>query len=286
MPSSRVARVKRAATSDGSAATRVLGDSTHRATDLELVTGVTAHVDRSVRGTRTIGTPHLHVAPHADAPVLHVDAWAESPARIGWRSAVKRSIDVVGAVVGLAVTSPLVAVFAVMMRVTSPGPLFFAHTRVGRDGRRFRCYKIRTMCADAESQLLDDPSLHATYRANGYKLPSHADARVTPLGRFMRMSSLDELPQFWNVLRGDMALVGPRPIVDGELEHYAPRDRRLLLSVRPGITGAWAVSGRSRIGYPLRAEMELEYVRRWSAWRDLTILVRTVAAVVVRRGAS
>jgi lipopolysaccharide/colanic/teichoic acid biosynthesis glycosyltransferase len=102
----------------------------------------------------------------------------------------------------------------------------------------------------------------------------------------MRLSSLDELPQFWNVLRGDMALVGPRPIVDEELEHYNVRERRLLLSVRPGITGAWAVGGRSRIGYPDRAQIELDYVRGWSLGRDVGILLRTAGAVLGRRGAS
>ena len=220
-----------------------------------------------------------------DSAVLPANVWADSPGRIGWRAAVKRVLDLIGAVVGLVLAAPMIALLAPWIKLSSPGPVLFAHTRLGRDGRPFRCYKLRTMRADAEACLEADPALRAAYCANGFKLPSHADQRVTRLGRLMRLTSLDELPQFWNVLLGDMALVGPRPIIEDELLNYAVRDRRVLLSLRPGITGAWAVAGRNRLGYPARAEVELEYVRHWTLGRDVAVLARTVGAVLGRRGA-
>jgi lipopolysaccharide/colanic/teichoic acid biosynthesis glycosyltransferase len=261
----------------------ILGDSLVGAAELDLApVGPSPALDRPARPGR--GTRRANL--RRSASVLPARVWADSPARTGWRATVKRALDIVGAIVGLVLAAPVVLLLVPLIRLGSPGPAVFAHVRLGRDARPFRCYKLRTMCADAESHLDRDPHLRAAYRANGYKLPSSEDRRVTPLGRFMRLSSLDELPQFWNVLRGDMALVGPRPIVGEELEHYAERDRRLLLSVRPGITGAWAVGGRSRIGYPERARLELDYVRGWTFARDLRILARTAGAVLGRRGAS
>ena len=201
-----------------------------------------------------------------------------------WRVAAKRTIDVIGAVVGLVLAGPLLLLLAIAIRLDSPGRVVFAQTRVGRGGRPFRCFKLRTMCADAESRLDRDHTLRAAYESNHFKLPAHADDRITPLGRFLRTTSLDELPQFWNVLRGDMSLVGPRPVVTSELVHYAAT-RDVLLSVRPGLTGAWAVRGRSRIGYPERAAIELSYARSWTIRGDLAIMVRTVGVVLQRRGA-
>jgi lipopolysaccharide/colanic/teichoic acid biosynthesis glycosyltransferase len=135
------------------------------------------------------------------------------------------------------------------------------------------------MHLDAEQRLRRDPQLFERYRANDFKLPDDSDPRITYVGRFLRKSSLDELPQLWNVVRGEMSLVGPRPIVAEELQHY--RGRVLtLLSVRPGVTGAWAVSGRHHLAYPRRADVELAYVRDRSAWLDLQILVRTIGAVL------
>jgi lipopolysaccharide/colanic/teichoic acid biosynthesis glycosyltransferase len=264
----------------------MLADGVGGAAELDLVAlGAAPAVDIAPRGARTATARLTAHARHATA-VIPANVWADSPARSGWRAAVKRIVDVIGAIVGIALAAPVILLLAPFILLGSPGPVVFAHTRLGRDGRPFRCFKLRTMCEDAESRLATDPALRAAYRANGYKLPSHADQRVTGLGRFLRLSSLDELPQFWNVLRGDMALVGPRPIVDEELEHYTARERRLLLSVRPGITGAWAVGGRSRIGYPDRAHIELDYVRAWSFRRDVGILLRTAGAVLARRGAS
>ncbi|GLC27471.1 hypothetical protein rosag_39840 [Roseisolibacter agri] len=209
----------------------------------------------------------------------------DAPAPVAaWRLAVKRALDVAGALVGLVLAAPLLVVLALAVKLASPGPVLFGQKRIGQGGRRFTCYKLRTMCADAETRLATDHDLRATYEANHFKLPAHHDPRVTALGRFLRMTSLDELPQFWNVLRGDMSLVGPRPIVEAELGHYGA-SRDVLLAVKPGLTGAWAVQGRSRIGYPMRARIELDYARSWTLRGDLAIMLRTVGVVLQRRGA-
>ncbi|MGZ8457395.1 MAG: sugar transferase [Gemmatirosa sp.] len=216
--------------------------------------------------------------PRPETPVVPL----QRPSRA--RLATKRLIDVVGATVGLLLALPVMLVLAIAIKIHSPGPVFFAQSRIGRGGRTFRCFKLRTMCVDAEERLAVDDALRVEYERNHYKLPAHADHRITGLGRFLRTTSLDELPQFYNVLRGDMALVGPRPVVAAELAHYgATRD--VLLSVRPGVTGAWAVRGRSRIGYPERAAIEVGYARTWTIRRDLAILARTVGVVLQRRGA-
>lgn len=294
MPRSRPARLERVPAPDAGLSDVGLADvpGLHGAPELGLITVARAAtldrpLERSIelRSTRARLLGAGRASARGSADVLPANAWAESPGRTGWRAAAKRVLDVVGALVGLALAAPIVLLLAPLIVLTSPGPVVFAHTRLGRDGRPFRCYKLRTMQTDAEACLAADPLLHAAYCANGFKLPSDADNRVTPLGRFLRLSSLDELPQFWNVLRGDMALVGPRPIVHDELLHYAVRDRRLLLSLRPGITGAWAVGGRNRLAYPARAHTELEYVRHWSVARDFVILARTLGAVLGRRGA-
>jgi exopolysaccharide production protein ExoY len=140
------------------------------------------------------------------------------------------------------------------------------------------------MFTDAEQRLQSDPELHAEYVRNGFKLPDGQDPRITPLGRILRRTSLDELPQLWNVLRGEMSLVGPRPIVPAEIRHY-DEDGQMLLLLQPGITGLWQVSGRSNLAYPERTDLELEYVERWTLGRDLRILAATVPAVLQRRGA-
>ena len=197
----------------------------------------------------------------------------------GVQNLLKRAFDVVVSATALLITAPIIAVAAVAARVTSEGDAFFGHERVGRHGQRFRCWKIRTMAANAEERLRADPELHESYRNNGYKLPESRDPRVTPLGRFLRQTSIDELPQLWNVFRGHMSIVGPRPLVAEELHHYAG-SVLTLLSVRPGLTGAWAVNGRHRLKYPRRAEIELEYVRTCSLRTDLAIMFRTAAAVV------
>jgi lipopolysaccharide/colanic/teichoic acid biosynthesis glycosyltransferase len=165
------------------------------------------------------------------------------------------------------------------IRLESRGPALFRHRRAGRHGVVFQCLKLRTMRVDAEAVLQSDGAMYEAYLQNHYKLPDDSDPRITRLGRLLRRTSLDELPQFWNVLVGDMSLVGPRPVVAEELSLYG-EDSALLLSVRPGLTGAWAVGGRHGVGYPERCELELRYVREWTLRTDLRILARTVNAVV------
>jgi lipopolysaccharide/colanic/teichoic acid biosynthesis glycosyltransferase len=193
--------------------------------------------------------------------------------------ALKRAIDVIGASIGLVILTPLFTLIALALRMDSAGPALFRHRRVGLGGRSFDCLKFRSMVADAEDRLQQDPSLLATYRENNYRVPDAADPRVTRVGRLLRRSSLDELPQLWNVLRGDMSLIGPRPVVTDELTHFAGSER-LLLSVRPGMTGMWAVMGRHEVAYPARAEIELRYVRSWSLRGDAVIALKTVGAVM------
>lgn len=210
-----------------------------------------------------------------EAPLVQLAA--NTPSRLQWVA--KRLLDVTTASLGLVVLSPVMALVALAIRLESRGPALFKHWRVGHHGRRFACLKFRTMQADAEAVLAGDAELKRLYRENNYKLPEELDPRVTRLGRWLRRSSLDELPQLFNVLMGEMSLVGPRPVVEEELEHYRGSER-LLLSVRPGMTGAWAVNGRHHVGYPARAEMELRYVRGWSVGEDLKILAGTVSAVM------
>ncbi len=183
----------------------------------------------------------------------------------------------------LVLTSPLFMLIALAVKLDSKGPVLFAHRRLGLNGRFFDCLKFRSMSIDAERLLRDDETLQDWYVRNHFKIPTHLDRRVTRLGRFLRLTSLDELPQLWNVIRGDMALVGPRPIVESEGRHYGERLPELL-SIRPGLSGAWAVQGRSRVGYPQRVEIELEYVREWTLWQDAWILLKTSWVVLTQRG--
>lgn len=198
-----------------------------------------------------------------------------------WSLAAKRAFDVVASLLGLIVVAPVLAALAAFIWLESPGPPLFRHERVGLGGRRFGCLKLRTMRPDAEEQLRANPALYDEYLRHHFKIPDDRDPRTTRIGRWLRRSSLDELPQLWNVLVGDMSLVGPRPVVAEELTVYQG-SRTLLLSMRPGITGMWAVSGRNCVGYPERCELELSYVREWNAWMDARILLATVGAVLGR----
>jgi len=196
----------------------------------------------------------------------------------------KRAMDLVGAAVLVVLLSPVMLMVAVAVRLDSPGPILFRHRRAGSRGRFFHLLKFRSMRADAEDLLGQDPELYRRYVENDFKLPDREDPRVTSLGRFLRRSSLDELPQLFNVLRGEMSLVGPRPVVEPELEMYRGHIPTFL-SVKPGVTGLWQISGRSNIQFPERAELDLQYVRQWSLLEDIWILLMTVPAVLWRRGA-
>jgi len=206
------------------------------------------------------------------------------PTLKGWQLLLKRLVDLVGATSGLLLLSPMFGLVALVVKLESRGAALFGHKRVGLNGHTFKCYKFRSMHADAERRLQSDSALYAEYVANNFKLPEDRDPRLTAIGRVLRKTSLDELPQLMNVLKGEMSLVGPRPIVPEELGLYG-HGAPVFLSLKPGMTGAWQVNGRSHVGYPDRADMELEYVRNWSLARDLWILFRTVPAVLRRQGA-
>jgi len=203
----------------------------------------------------------------------------------GLAAVLKRLFDFVVALLLLIAAAPVVAIIALLVKRSSPGPVCFKQERVGKGGRRFHIYKFRTMYQDADQILKSDAKLYKTYVENNYKLPKGQDPRVTFIGRILRELSLDELPQLVNVIRGDMSLVGPRPVVPAEIEQYgdyAP----LLLSVQPGLTGQWQVSGRSDIAdYARRVRLDMEYIRDQSMTKDLQILFRTVPVVLSREGA-
>jgi lipopolysaccharide/colanic/teichoic acid biosynthesis glycosyltransferase len=196
----------------------------------------------------------------------------------------KRAFDMVAALTLLLVLSPLLAVVAVAVRLSGPR-VFFAHSRVGEGGRIFPCYKFRTMVPDAQrvlDRLLEErPELRDEWQRE-FKLKD--DPRVTRVGRFLRKYSLDELPQFWNVLRGDMSLVGPRPITVDELDRYG-RHAYVYLATRPGVTGLWQVSGRSDLDYDHRIRLDREYVERRCLSLDLAIAFKTAWVVLRRKGA-
>jgi Undecaprenyl-phosphate galactose phosphotransferase WbaP len=211
----------------------------------------------------------------------------EVPQRLFHRSAgmIKRAIDLMLTVPGLIVLSPLILLIAIAIKLTSRGPVFYGHTRHGRDGKTFKTLKFRTMFRNGESLLLEHFQKHpeelaAWHRDQKLKF----DPRVTAVGRMLRRFSMDELPQLCNVLLGQMSLVGPRPIVSAEVLKYG-RGYDLYSRVRPGITGLWQVSGRNNTTYPERVAFDEYYVRNWSIWLDTYILVRTARAVFGGEGA-
>jgi lipopolysaccharide/colanic/teichoic acid biosynthesis glycosyltransferase len=208
--------------------------------------------------------------------------YVEPTIRNGWRATAKRVFDVTIAVVALVATIPIVAVVAVANRVKSPGPVFFRQMRVGRDGQLFEIIKLRTMVVDAEARKAE---LMAHNESDGALFKIRNDPRVTPIGRLLRKLSLDELPQFWNVLRGEMSVVGPRPALPDEVAQW-PADAHDRLRVLPGITGMWQVSGRSDTTFDEYKRLDMYYVDNWSLVHDLTIVAKTFGAVASSRGAS
>ncbi|WP_192951149.1 sugar transferase [Anoxybacillus flavithermus] len=197
----------------------------------------------------------------------------------------KRTIDIIGAIVGLILSSPLFLLMSIFYLFgDSKGPILFRQVRVGKNGKKFYIYKFRSMVVNAEEKLKADKELYQKYLRNNYKLEPHEDPRITNLGRFLRKTSLDEIPQLINVLKGEMSLVGPRPVVEEELKEYGS-DVAKFLSVKPGMTGYWQVSGRSEVGYPERVDVELFYVEHQSLVLDVIILLKTVGMVLLRKGA-
>lgn len=202
-----------------------------------------------------------------------------------WAQRLKRALDLFGAVVGGLLISPLLLTIVVLTKLDSSGPAFYGHRRVGARDDHFVCWKFRTMRANAEQMLekylQDNPYLRAEWEQN-QKLRN--DPRVTRIGRLLRKTSLDELPQLWNVLWGEMSLTGPRPIVDAEIPKYK-KDYALFKRIKPGMSGLWQVSGRSNMDYEERVELDVYYVRNWSVWLDIIILARTIKTVLFGRGA-
>ncbi|MCA3382736.1 MAG: sugar transferase [Roseomonas sp.] len=197
----------------------------------------------------------------------------------------KRALDIIGAGLGLVLLSPFFLIVALLVRADG-GPAFFAHQRVGRGGKLFGCLKFRSMVIDSQTRLeallASDPAARAEWEATR-KLKN--DPRITRIGRFLRSTSLDELPQLINVLRGEMSLVGPRPVQEAEIDRYYGASAAHYMAVRPGITGLWQVSGRSETSYESRVALDVSYVSRPSLLADLSILLRTPVAVLSRRGA-
>ena len=197
----------------------------------------------------------------------------------------KRSIDIIFASIGLIVASPIFLLLKVFYLFgESKGPLFFKQKRYGKGGEKFTIYKIRSMVVNADEKLRANKELYEKYVLNNYKLDQNEDLRITKFGRFLRRTSIDELPQLINVLKGDMSIVGPRPIVDEELLEYKHL-KDDFLSVKPGITGYWQVSGRSEVGYPERVKLELYYVYHQSLLLDIKIILKTVGVVFLKKGA-
>ena len=193
----------------------------------------------------------------------------------------KRAFDVISSVVAVLMLSPVFLATAIAVKLDSPGPVFFRQTRVGKNGRPFKMLKFRSMHVDAEARL---ESLRGLNEVSGPVFKMKHDPRITRVGCFIRRTSLDELPQFLNVLSGEMSIVGPRPPVPSEVRQYQRWQRRRL-SVKPGITCTWQVSGRSNVSFDQWMKLDLEYIDTWSLWQDIQICFRTVPAVLLSRGA-
>lgn len=197
----------------------------------------------------------------------------------------KRIIDVVLSFFALIILSPIFLLIWILDRFGSnKGPLIFKQKRVGRNHQFFYIYKFRSMVVNADSKLRKDETLYKKYVANSYKLEPDEDPRITKLGAWLRKSSVDEIPQFINVLMGEMSLIGPRPVVEEELQEYGNKID-LFLSVKPGAMGYWQANGRSNIGYPERCEVELYYVKNASFWFDIKILFKNLISIVRSDGA-
>ena len=248
-------------------------------------------IQRTIQICERVGVPvkysaslfaHARIEPRMEysfsGPVLSVPAVVE-----GVPLLVKRAIDMVGAGLVLLLLSPILLAVTAAIKLTSPGPVLFTQLRYGRDRRRFRMYKFRTMVAGAEAQ---QAQLEELNEASGPVFKIRRDPRITAFGAFLRRTSLDELPQLWNVLRGDMSLVGPRPLPLRDVNQIQEPWLMRRFSVFPGITGLWQVSGRCDVPFDDWIRLDLDYIDRWSLFLDLRIMARTIPAVISGRGAS
>lgn len=227
-----------------------------------------------------IASDRVTMRPVAGLPLVHVDPPRARDA-LRWS---KRAFDIFASGIGLLVIVPFLLIIAVIVKWADGGPAFFVQHRVGRDGVLFPFYKFRSMVSNAEQIRAEQLEAHAHDSGNTVMFKMQEDPRITKPGKFLRRYSIDELPQLWNVFKGDMSLIGPRPALPSEVDLYDD-DARRRLSVRPGITGLWQVSGRSDLSWDETVRLDLYYVDNWSFTQDLSILSRTVRAVLASRGA-
>jgi exopolysaccharide biosynthesis polyprenyl glycosylphosphotransferase len=225
-----------------------------------------------------VAVPRMHLQAIGGVPLLHID----EPEFTGLRRVAKGLLDVGLATLALVVLAPVMIAVAIAVKVSSPGPVLFRQERIGKDSAPFRMAKFRSMYTDAEARLAD--LAEANQHQAGPLFKMRHDPRVTPVGAFLWAFSLDELPQLFDVLRGKMSLVGPRPPLPREVAAYEQEAYRRLL-VKPGITGLWQVSGRADLSWADSVRLDLSYVENWSLGLDLSIIARTVVAVLARRGA-
>jgi len=225
-----------------------------------------------------VGCERVTIRPLGYNPTIYV----EPVSRTGWPLIAKRAFDIVISLGSLVLLAPVILAVAVAVKVDSRGPVLFAQTRVGKDGKSFRVLKFRSMVVNAELMLVD---LHHRNEADGPLFKLREDPRVTRVGRFIRRYSLDELPQLINVLLGQMSIVGPRPALFTEMEGWTTELREARLRVRPGLTGIWQVSGRSNLKFEDYVRLDLFYVYNWNLWRDLHIMSRTFSAIIAKDGA-
>jgi lipopolysaccharide/colanic/teichoic acid biosynthesis glycosyltransferase len=197
----------------------------------------------------------------------------------------KRTLDLVVAIPLVLVALLVLPLLAIIVRLDSRGPALFSQERIGRSGRRIRVFKLRSMHADSEARLRADPELYQRFVDHGFKLPEGDDPRITRVGHILRKTSLDELPQAFSVLIGTMSAVGPRPVVPLELRQLYGAAAPVYLATKPGLTGLWQVSGRSKVGGADRVELDATSVEDWSPFFDVRILARTLPAVLTARGA-
>jgi exopolysaccharide biosynthesis polyprenyl glycosylphosphotransferase len=200
-----------------------------------------------------------------------------------WQRLLKRTFDIVASLVATLMLAPLFLLAGFLIKLTSQGPVFFIQERVGLNKRRFRLYKFRTMVADAEERQREIEHLN---EASGPVFKIKNDPRLTPVGRFLRKTSIDELPQIFNVLKGDMSLVGPRPLPVRDYQKFDQDWQRRRFSVRPGITCLWQINGRSSTPFEKWMELDMEYIDHWSLWMDFKILAETIPVVLKGTGAA
>jgi exopolysaccharide biosynthesis polyprenyl glycosylphosphotransferase len=227
-----------------------------------------------------IAGPRIHSHPVADLPLIHVS----TPKIEGVQAVLKRTFDLIGAALGLLLTSPLLLATAVAIKLDDRGPVFYAQQRIGRDNAPFIMYKFRSMKVNADAEVAELSALYGQDAGNGVLFKMKDDPRITRVGAFIRRYSIDELPQLFNVLLGTMSMVGPRPPLEREVLQYDPYAMRRL-KVTPGITGLWQVGGRSDLDWEESIRLDLYYVENWSFVQDIIILIRTVKVVLAKEGA-